>query len=169
MGPVNDICLKGVFLSVKHEARAMQAGGRGGAIVNIASINARQPAEGMAAYCAAKAGVEMFTRVAAMELGPSGIRVCGIGPGLVDTPLTAFQRDLPELRDAYLRNIPAGRVGTPGDIAGAAAFLVSDDASWISGDTLFVDGAELTREYPRMISIMTEALAGLEVAAPAAD
>ena len=149
------ICLTGVFLSVKHEARQMVAQGGGGAIVNIASINASQPGEGMAAYCSAKAGVEMFTRCAAMELGRHGIRVCGIGPGLVDTPLTAFQRDFPQLRDAYLHTIPMGRAGTPSDIADAALFLASDDASWVSGDTLFVDGAELTREYPRFFDLLS--------------
>jgi len=147
-------CLTGVFLATKHEARAMASGGAG-VIVNISSINARQPAEGMAAYCAAKAGVEMFTRVAAMELGPAGIRVVGIGPGLVDTPLTSFQRELPAMRAAYLESIPLGRAGTTDDIASAAVFLASDDASWISGDTLFVDGAEMTRGYPRMLGLLS--------------
>ncbi len=147
---VVDVCLKGVFLSMKHEARQMVAAGRGGVIINIASINARQPAEGLSAYCAAKAGVEMLTRCAAMELGPQRIRVVGIGPGLVDTPLTTFQQDRPHVREAFLANIPLGRVGTPGDIANAAVFLASDDASWISGDTLFVDGAELTKKYPEL-------------------
>jgi NAD(P)-dependent dehydrogenase (short-subunit alcohol dehydrogenase family) len=151
---VLDVCLKGVFLATKHEARAMQAAGAPGVIINIASINARQPGQGMAAYCTAKAGVEMFTRVAAMELGASGIRVCGIGPGLVDTPLTQYQRDMPMFRDGYLENIPMGRVGRPADIAAAAAFLASDDASWISGETLFVDGASLTRGYPLMLDIL---------------
>lgn len=157
---VVDICLKGVFLATKHEARAMVAAGNGGAIVNIASINARQPAEGMAAYCSAKAAVEMFTRVAAMELGPQGIRVAGIGPGLIDTPLTAFQQALPAFRQAYLDSIPMGRVGTPSDVADAAVFLASDEASWVSGDTLFVDGAELTRAYPRMLDLLREAMGG---------
>lgn len=152
---VLDVCLKGVFLATKHEAAAMQGAGRSGAIINIASINARQPGQGMSAYCAAKAGVEMFTRVAALELGPSGIRVVGIGPGLVDTPLTQYQRDLPAFRDGYLENIPMGRVGTTVDVAAAAAFLASDDAAWISGDTLFVDGASLTRGYPMMLDIAT--------------
>ena len=147
---VLDVNLKGVFLCLKHEARAMAAGGRGGVIVNIASINARQPAEGLSAYCAAKAGVEMLTRCAAMELGPQGVRVVGIGPGLVDTPLTAFQQERPHVREAFLANIPLGRVGAPRDIANAAVFLASDDASWISGDTLFVDGAELTKKYPEL-------------------
>lgn len=150
---VIDVCLKGVFLATKHEAAAMQAAGRPGAIINIASINARQPGQGMSAYCTAKAGVEMFTRVAALELGPSGIRVVGIGPGLVDTPLTQYQRDLPAFRDRYLETIPMGRVGAPADVAAAAVFLASDDASWISGDTLFVDGASLTRGYPMMLDI----------------
>jgi NAD(P)-dependent dehydrogenase (short-subunit alcohol dehydrogenase family) len=147
---VVDVCLKGVFLSMKHEARRMVAAGRGGVIVNIASINARQPAEGLSAYCAAKAGVEMLTRCAAMELGPHGVRVVGIGPGLIDTPLTSFQRERPHVREAFLANIPLGRVGTPRDIASAAAFLASDDASFISGDTLFVDGAELTKKFPEL-------------------
>ena len=147
---VVDVCLKGVFLCLKHEARAMASGERGGAIVNIASINARQPAEGLSAYCAAKAGVEMLTRCAAMELGPRRIRVVGIGPGLVDTPLTTFQQERPHVREAFLANIPLGRVGVPRDIANAAVFLASDEASWISGDTLFVDGAELTKKYPEL-------------------
>ncbi len=150
---VVDICLKGVFLSIKHEAKQMVAQGEGGVIVNLASINARQAGEGMAAYCSAKAGVEMLTKCAGMELGRHGVRVCGIGPGLVDTPLTAFQNDFPQLRDAYVHNIPMGRAGTPRDIASAALFLVSDDAAWVSGTTLWVDGAELTREYPRFFDI----------------
>lgn len=151
---VVDVCLTGVFLSIKHEARQMIAEGHGGAIVNIASINARQPAEGLSAYCSAKAGVEMLTRCAAMELAPRGIRVTGIGPGLIDTPLTSFQRENPALRAEFLANIPAGRVGTPRDIANAALFLASDEADWITGDTLFVDGAELTKKYPEMLTYL---------------
>ena len=155
-----DVCLKGVFLATKHEARVMKANGTSGVIVNIASINARQPAQGMVAYCSAKAGVEMLTRVAALELGPDGIRVCGIGPGLIDTPLTQYQRDMPAFREGYLEQIPVGRVGTVDDIAKAAAYLVSDDASWVSGDTLFVDGASLTRGYPQMLDILQRVMGG---------
>jgi NAD(P)-dependent dehydrogenase (short-subunit alcohol dehydrogenase family) len=147
---VVDVCLKGVFLCMKHEARAMIAGGRGGAIINIASINARQPGAGLSAYCAAKAGVEMLTRVAALELGPQRVRVVGIGPGLIDTPLTTFQQERPHVREAFLENVPLGRVGTTSDIASAALFLASDDASWVSGDTLFVDGAALTKKFPEL-------------------
>ena len=85
---VLDVCLTGTFLSVKHEARMMLDHG-GGAIVNISSISGRQVSEGMAAYCSAKAGVDMLTRVAAVELGPRGIRVNAVAPGFVETPMTA--------------------------------------------------------------------------------
>jgi NAD(P)-dependent dehydrogenase (short-subunit alcohol dehydrogenase family) len=150
---VVDICLKGVFLSVKHESRAMRDAGTGGAIVNIASLNARLPAEGMVAYCSAKAGVEMLTRCAAMELGQHGVRVVGVGPGLVDTPLTAFTKDVPVMAEAYRANTPLGRTGQPSDICSAVCWLLSDEASWVSGDTLYVDGAAHTREYPRFLSM----------------
>jgi NAD(P)-dependent dehydrogenase (short-subunit alcohol dehydrogenase family) len=147
---VIDTDLTGVMLSVKHEARVMRDAAEGGAIVNIASINARVPAEGMAAYCCAKAGVEMLTKCAAMELGPAGIRVSGIGPGFVDTPLTAFTRVVPAIRDAYVASTPLGRAGQPDDIADVAVFLVSDEGRWISGDTLFVDGASMLKAYPEL-------------------
>lgn len=149
---VIDTCLTGVFLSVKHEGAAMRAAGSG-AIVNVASINSRVPAKGMAAYCCAKAGVEMLTRVAAMELGPHGVRVAGVGPGFVDTPLTAFAQAVPVVRDAYVASTPLGRAGQPDDIADAVAFLVSDDGRWVSGDTLFVDGGGMTSAYPDLTRI----------------
>ncbi|MGZ4714445.1 MAG: SDR family NAD(P)-dependent oxidoreductase [Acidimicrobiia bacterium] len=149
---VIDTCLTGVMLSVKHEARVMRDAGHG-AIVNIASINARVPAEGMSAYCCTKAGVEMLTRIAAMELGPAGVRVSGIGPGFVDTPLTAFTQVVPAIREAYVAATPLGRAGQPEDIADAALFLVSDDARWVSGDTLFVDGASMHKGYPELHKI----------------
>lgn len=144
-----DTCLTGVMLSVKHEARVMRDAGRG-AIVNIASINSRVAAEGMSAYCCAKAGVEMLTRCAAMELGPSGVRVSGIGPGFIDTPLTAFTQIVPAIRDAYVASTPLGRAGQPEDVADAAVFLVSDDGRWVSGDTLFVDGGSMNKAYPEL-------------------
>jgi len=142
-----DLCLTGVFLSVKHEARAMTAGG---SIINIASLNARQPAEGMSAYCAAKAGVEMLTKVAAMELGPSGIRVNALAPGLVDTPLTEAFTQSP-LREEFIDNAPLGRIGAPGDIADAALFLATGQSSWVTGDLLLVDGGAHTMRYPKLI------------------
>ena len=145
---VIDICLKGVFLSMKHESRQMLSQGEGGVIINIASLNSRQPAEGYSAYCSAKAGVEMITKVAAMELGPHKIRVCAISPGAIDTPLIAGLKDVPALYDAVLDNMLLDRIGTTDDIAGAALFLASDDASWVTGETLFVDGGCQTKRYP---------------------
>lgn len=151
-----NVNLRGVFLSTKHEARQMQAQGDGGAIVNIASINARQAGEGMAAYCCSKAGVEMFTKVAAMELAEHNIRVTAIGPGLIDTPLAAPLIAFPTVRDEFMENIPSGRMGTPDDIANAALFLVSDEATWVTGTTLFVDGGELTKRYPALLRRFAE-------------
>ncbi|MQA96876.1 MAG: SDR family oxidoreductase [Streptosporangiales bacterium] len=142
-----DLCLTGVFLSVKHQARRMP---EGGSIINIASLNARQPAQGLSAYCAAKAGVEMLTKVAAMELGARGIRVNAIAPGLVDTPLTtAFTQS--EIKDEFLDNTPLGRIGAPEDIASAALFLAGDDSSWMTGDLMLVDGGGHTMRHPKLL------------------
>ncbi|WP_197285113.1 SDR family NAD(P)-dependent oxidoreductase [Sciscionella sediminilitoris] len=138
-----DLCLTSAFLGVKHEAQHMT---EGGAIINIASLNARQPAEGLAAYCAAKAGVEMLTKVAAMELAPRGIRVNTIAPGLVDTPRMAQAMQTP-FTDAVIGNTPLDRAGTPADMAAVVLFLASADSGWITGDTLRVDGGLHTKPY----------------------
>jgi NAD(P)-dependent dehydrogenase (short-subunit alcohol dehydrogenase family) len=145
-----DTCLKGTFLSMKYEARQMISQGKGGVIINIASLNSRQPATGFSAYCSAKAGVEMITKVGAMEMGPHQIRVCGISPGLIDTPATDILMHTPAIYDEYLKNTPLGRSGTTGDIGNAALFLASDDASWVTGITLFVDGGALSKKYPEL-------------------
>jgi NAD(P)-dependent dehydrogenase (short-subunit alcohol dehydrogenase family) len=145
---VINVCLRGVFLALRAESKAMVDTAKPGVIINIASINAIVPAEGMSAYCTAKAGVEMLTRCAAMELGPHNVRVVGIGPGFVETPLTDYARAIPAVQDAYIASIPLGRAGTPGDIANAAVFLASDEASWITGTTIYVDGAEANKGYP---------------------
>jgi NAD(P)-dependent dehydrogenase (short-subunit alcohol dehydrogenase family) len=147
---VVNVCLRGVFLAVRAESAAMVATGTRGVIINIASINAIVAAEGMSAYCAAKAGVAMLTRCAAMELGPHGVRVVGIGPGFIETPMTQYAREIPGVHDAYLESIPLGRVGAPRDIADAAVFLASDEASWVSGTTIYVDGAEANKGYPEL-------------------
>ncbi len=147
---VLDVSLTGTFLCVKHAARTMREQGNGGAIINLASISGRQPAEGQSAYCAAKAGVQMLTSVSALELGPLGIRVNAIAPGFVETPMTAPIRDAG--REAYLGAISLGRPGQPDDIARAALFLASDESSWVTGETLVVDGGGIHREAPRMLS-----------------
>jgi NAD(P)-dependent dehydrogenase (short-subunit alcohol dehydrogenase family) len=155
---VVDICLKGTFLALKHEARAMAATG-GGAIVNIASLNSHVPMYGGGAYACAKAGVEMLGRNAALELAPRRIRVNTVSPGLTDTPLTAAFREVQGVEAAFMQRIPLQRWGTPADMAAAALFLASDDAGYISGSNLVVDGAWETTGYPDLRPF-AEAFAG---------
>ncbi len=140
-----DLCLTGVFLTVKHAGRAMNDGG---SIINIASLNAIQPAEGMGAYCAAKAGVAMLTKVAAMELGHRQIRVNTIAPGLVETNATAAFWMVPGVVEEFIENTTLGRFATPDDIAAVALFLASDDAAYVSGAFHSVDGGASTKRYP---------------------
>jgi len=144
---VIDICLKGVFFSVKHQARAMAAAG-GGAIVNIASLNCRVPMWGGTAYTVAKAGVEMLSRNAALELADRKVRINTVSPGLTDTPLTQGFKDVQGVEQAFMERIPMQRWGTPQDMAAAALFLASDDAGYITGSNLVVDGGWETTAYP---------------------
>jgi NAD(P)-dependent dehydrogenase (short-subunit alcohol dehydrogenase family) len=147
---VLDVDLTGVFLSTKHAARQMLRQGGGGAIVNIASTNAVQPGQGLAAYCAAKAGVVMFTQVAGMELAPQGVRVVGVGPGLTRTAATARFLDAPAVAQPWLDNIPAGRAASADEIAGLVLWLASDEAAYMSGETVFMDGGFRSRAYPTL-------------------
>ncbi len=149
-----DLCLKGVFLGVKHEARQMIAAGRGGAIVNIASLNSRVPMVFGAAYAAAKAGVVMLTQSGALELGEHQIRVNAISPGLTDTPLVQAITGTPMVRDAFIERIPLGRVATPDDIAASALFLASDVAAYVTGVNLFVDGGWEQTAYPDLRALL---------------
>ena len=143
-----DLCLKGVFLGMKHAARHML--GRGGAIVNIASLNAHVPMHAGAAYASAKAGVEMLTKSGALEMTPDGVRVNAVLPGLVQTPLTRRHFDNQAALEAFLARIPMGRAAQPEDIAGPALFLASDEARYVSGASLLVDGAWAVTGYPDM-------------------
>ena len=152
-----DLCLKGVFLGMKHQARQMirQGGGaivppRGCAIVNVASLNAHVPMHAGSAYAAAKAGVEMLTKNGALELAEHGIRVNAIRPGLVQTPLTRRHFDNPDAHAAFVERIPMGRAAQPEEMARPALFLASEDASYVSGASLLVDGAWAVSGYPDM-------------------
>jgi NAD(P)-dependent dehydrogenase (short-subunit alcohol dehydrogenase family) len=146
---VIDLCLKGVFLGMKHQARQMLRQG-GGAIVNIASLNAHVPMHAGAAYATAKAGVEMLTRNGALEWADRAIRVNAVLPGLVETPLTRPHFQDPARLDAFRARIPMGRPAQPAEIAGPALFLASAEASYVSGASLLVDGAWATSGYPDM-------------------
>jgi NAD(P)-dependent dehydrogenase (short-subunit alcohol dehydrogenase family) len=149
---VHAVTLTGVFYGVKHAARQMLKQGRPGVIINISSVNGQQPGEGQVAYCAAKAGVDMVTRVGALELGSSGIRVVGIAPGLVETPLTKRELDNTATRGLFMSVIPMHRAVAAKEIGAAAVFLASDHASSITGATLPIDAGSLTRGYPALLT-----------------
>jgi NAD(P)-dependent dehydrogenase (short-subunit alcohol dehydrogenase family) len=140
-----DLCLTGVFVTVKHAAGAMHDGG---SIITIASLNATQPSAGMAAYCAAKAGVVMLTRVAAMELGARHIRVNTIAPGLVETNATSAFFMVPGVVEEFIDNTTVGRFAQPDDIANMASFLAGDESTFVSGSLFPVDGGAGTKKYP---------------------
>ena len=142
---IMDLCVTGVFLTVKHAGRVMSDGG---SIITIASLNGTQPSAGMSAYCTAKAGVMMFTKVAAMELGSRGIRVNAIAPGLVQTNATGAFWMVPGVVEEFVDNTTLGRFAQPADIAAAAAYLAGPDSSFVSGTVLAVDGGASTKRYP---------------------
>lgn len=136
---VIDTNLTGVFLSCQAAAKQMAAQGHGGRIIATASLAAVRPGPNMAAYYAAKAGVKMLTEVMAVELAAHRITVNSIGPGLIDTPLTAPIMNM--LRGSGRTEFaPLGRVGAPLDVANLALFLASDEAEYITGDYILVDG-----------------------------
>lgn len=145
-----DLVQKGVFLCTKHEAQHIRARGRGGAIVNVASLNAHLPMPGGSPYSTAKAGVEMFSKTAALELAGSGIRVNAVLPGLVDTPLVAPVMGYAPARDLFLERIPLARAATPEQIAGPCLYLASEDAAYITGASLVVDGGWELSNYPNL-------------------
>jgi NAD(P)-dependent dehydrogenase (short-subunit alcohol dehydrogenase family) len=130
--------LTGTFVTARAVARGMVARGRG-CIVLIGSINSHRPVPMRNAYAVSKAGVLMLMRVMAMELGATGVRINGLAPGPIETPL-AHAVHSQAVRDAYHKRVPQGRYGTPEEVAAAALFLCSDDASYVNGHMLDVDG-----------------------------
>lgn len=133
-----DVNLTGTFIAVQEAARAMRD--TGGAIVVIASTNAFFVEAETAHYSATKGGLVAFVRAAALDLAPYGIRINAINPGQIRTRLSAVLTEDPAAGPAYLRKIPLGRWGEPSDIAAAASFLVSDDAGYLTGEAMTVDG-----------------------------
>jgi NAD(P)-dependent dehydrogenase (short-subunit alcohol dehydrogenase family) len=124
----------------------------GGAYTVISSVAGAVPMAFASPYTAAKAGVDMFVRTAADELGPWGIRVNSVQPGLVPTPLSESQHDDDTIRGEYLDNMTLGRVGTPDDVAAAVHFLSGPNATWVTGVCLPVDGGHHLRRAPRQDS-----------------
>ncbi|WP_405181871.1 SDR family oxidoreductase [Nocardia sp. NBC_01377] len=142
-----DINLVGAFIVLKHAGRALADGG---VLVSITSLNARQAGAGLSAYCSAKAGLSMLTQVAALELAPRRIRVNAIAPGLVITPLNEAIGKIPGITEDYVENTPLGRPGTPEEIAAAAMYLCSEQAAWITGEVLDINGGAHLQRHPNL-------------------
>jgi NAD(P)-dependent dehydrogenase (short-subunit alcohol dehydrogenase family) len=140
------INLSGAFHTIQAAARRMKER-RSGAIVITASTNSYDGEARLAAYNASKAGLLGLVHTAANELGPYGIRVNAVCPGLIRTRLTERHFSSPEVLRDYFRHIPLGRGGAPEEVAKACVFLASDDASYITGATLFVDGGQMAAKF----------------------
>lgn len=141
---IMDVNVKAVFFASQAAARSMTSAQRPGVIINLSSIGGLQGGPGISAYCAAKGAVRLLTYSLAKELGKRGIRVCALHPGVIDTSMTRV--DIPAVDPTQISidpNVPLGRIGTPEDIAGAAVFLASDEAAFITGSSLTIDGGQL--------------------------
>ncbi len=136
--------LKGVYLCGQVVARQMVKQGSGGKIVNMASTNGLVGEAELAHYNASKFGVVGLTMTMAIELAPHNINVNAVCPGMINTRMTAPYMSVPGFYDEYMRKIPLKRVGEPDEVAGCFVFLASDDASFVTGTTLVVDGGQLT-------------------------
>jgi NAD(P)-dependent dehydrogenase (short-subunit alcohol dehydrogenase family) len=141
-----DVNLSGMFFCMQQELRQMVAQGRGGAIVNMSSGAGIVPAPGQPQYTAAKHGVLGLTKQAAQEFAGAGIRVNAVLPGQTETaPMRAYLDGMPDRGEKMLRRLPMKRMATPLEIARAVVWLCSDEASYVNGDSLVVDGGLITR------------------------
>jgi NAD(P)-dependent dehydrogenase (short-subunit alcohol dehydrogenase family) len=137
---VLNINLDGVFLCDRAVANAMIKAGNGGRIINIASGAAKLPTPGAGEYAVSKAGVWMLSKVLAVELGPNKITVNAIGPGFINTPMTADIQKATGFMDRLLRRVPMGQMGEPVDVANTALFLASEEGRYYTGSILHPDG-----------------------------
>ena len=136
---VMEINATGVFLGVRAVIPAMQRAG-GGSIINISSICGIVGSHANAAYHASKGAVRIFSKAAAIQYAPDKIRVNSVHPGFVDTPMTKPGHSNPEVARKRMEATPLGRFGTPADIAAGCLYLASDEASWVTGSELVIDG-----------------------------
>ncbi len=145
------INLKGAFLTgqavARHMVERVKAGGRPGAIVNMSSVNAVFAIANQVPYSVSKGGVNQLTKVMALGLAPHGIRVNAIGPGSIMTDMLATITTDQAAKNRVLSRTPLGRIGDPDEIAAIASFLASDDASYITGQTIYADGGRLPLNY----------------------
>lgn len=143
--------LKGAFLAgqavARHMVERIEGGGAPGAIVNLSSINAVVAIANQVPYSVSKGGIAQLTRVMALALAPYGIRVNAVGPGSIMTDMLAWVMEDAETRARALSRTPLGRFGEPKEVAAIAAFLASDEASYITGQTIYADGGRLPLNY----------------------
>jgi len=139
--------LTGVFLCMRECGNLMLD--RGGAIINMSSVHQFIPWPGFAHYCASKGGMKLLTETAAREWAPHKIRVLNVAPGAIATPINNFVLDDPEAKHAIEEEIPLGRFGQPEEVAATVAWAASDEASYLTGSTLVVDGGMAL--YPKFI------------------
>lgn len=144
---VIDVNLIGTFVATQRAARSMVDKGIRGAIINMSSVNAQVAIPSIPAYCASKGGVMQLTRAAALALAPHGIRVNAVGPGSIDTAMMAGVNSDPSAMARVMSRTPLKRLGTPREIGDVVAFLASPKASYITGETIYVDGGRLSLNY----------------------
>ena len=144
---VLDVNLVGTFLMSQEVARRMVAAKAKGSIVNLSSINSIMAIPAITAYCASKGGVAQVTRASALALAPHGIRVNAVAPGSIMTDMMRGVASDEAAMKRVLSRTPLGRVGEPSEIADAVAFLAGDKASYITGETIFIDGGRAALNY----------------------
>jgi NAD(P)-dependent dehydrogenase (short-subunit alcohol dehydrogenase family) len=149
---MTSVHLDGTFLCLRAAASSMLTRGVPGSIVNIASVNAQFAHRGLGAYSAAKAGIVMLTRVAALELAGAGIRVNAVAPGMVVTGMNRARFDDEDFTRTWTASMPLGRVAYPVDIAKVVAFLVGPDSGWVTGQTIGTDGGGSLRVEPKIFA-----------------
>ncbi|MGI9408628.1 MAG: SDR family NAD(P)-dependent oxidoreductase [Hyphomicrobiaceae bacterium] len=144
---VIDVNLIGTFVALQRAAKSMVANKIEGAIVNMSSINALVSIPSIAAYCASKGGVMQLTKAAALALAPHHIRVNAVGPGSIDTEMMAGVNANPQAMQMVMSRTPLKRIGSPREVGDVVAFLVGPKASYITGETIYVDGGRLGMNY----------------------
>jgi glucose 1-dehydrogenase len=140
---VLNVNLKGLFFLTQAFVRHRMQVRSGGKVINISSVHEELPFPHFASYCASKGGVKMLTRNLSIELAPLGITINSIAPGAIETPINKNLLHDPAKLNALLQNIPLKRLGQPSDVASLASYLASDESSYVTGTTLFVDGGLL--------------------------